>query len=298
MKTVIVTGANGFIGSSLINRLVKNNIEVIAIDISFMNSNLPQCDLVKKIEIGLDDVEKLEKCIPDNEYDAFYHFAWAGVNGVAKANPIVQLKNAEMSMNCATVAKKIGCKKMLCAGTIAERATESLPNLKKTNGGMLYGVAKHSTHLMLETYCKNIDLDFVWMQFSNIYGPENKTGNLVSYTIGELMKGNEATFGPALQPYDFIYIEDLIEAVMRLGENTTNKNCYYIGSGEPRILKEYLFEIGRLYGKEEFIKVGLRSDDGIKYTFEMFDTSDLVRDIGEYISKSFTDGIRYTLENY
>lgn len=163
---------------------------------------------------------------------------------------------------------------------------------------MLYGVAKHATHLMLETYCKNIDLDFVWMQFSNIYGPENKTGNLVSYTIGELMKGNEATFGPALQPYDFIYIEDLIEAVMRLGENTTNKNCYYIGSGEPRILKEYLFEIGRLYGKEEFIKVGLRSDDGIKYTFEMFDTSDLVRDIGEYISKSFTDGIRYTLENY
>ena len=298
MKTVIVTGANGFIGSSLINRLVKNNIEVIAIDISFMNSNLPQCDLVKKIEIGLDDVEKLEKCIPDNEYDAFYHFAWAGVNGVAKANPIVQLKNAEMSMNCATVAKKIGCKKMLCAGTIAERATESLPNLKKTNGGMLYGVAKHATHLMLETYCKNIDLDFVWMQFSNIYGPENKTGNLVSYTIGELMKGNEATFGPALQPYDFIYIEDLIEAVMRLGENTTNKNCYYIGSGEPRILKEYLFEIGRLYGTEEFIKVGLRSDDGIKYTFEMFDTSDLVRDIGEYISKSFTDGIRYTLENY
>ena len=298
MKAVIVTGANGFIGTSLINRLVKNNIQVVAIDISFMNSNLPQCDLVKKIEIGLDDVEKLEKCIPDNEYDAFYHFAWAGVNGVAKANPIVQLKNAEMSMNCATVAKKIGCKKMLCAGTIAERATESLPNLKKTNGGMLYGVAKHATHLMLETYCKNIDLDFVWMQFSNIYGPENKTGNLVSYTIGELMKGNEATFGPALQPYDFIYIEDLIEAVMRLGENTTNKNCYYIGSGEPRILKEYLFEIGRLYGKEEFIKVGLRSDDGIKYTFEMFDTSDLVRDIGEYISKSFTDGIRYTLENY
>lgn len=298
MKTVIVTGANGFIGSSLINRLVKNNIQVVAIDISFMNSNLPQCDLVKKIEIGLDDVEKLEKCIPDNEYDAFYHFAWAGVNGVAKANPIVQLKNAEMSMNCATVAKKIGCKKMLCAGTIAERVTESLPNLKKTNGGMLYGVAKHATHLMLETYCKNIDLDFVWMQFSNIYGPGNKTGNLVSYTIGELMKGNEATFGPALQPYDFIYIEDLIEAVMRLGENMTNKNCYYIGSGEPRILKEYLFEIGRLYGKEEFIKVGLRSDDGIKYTFEMFDTSDLVRDIGEYISKSFTDGIRYTLENY
>lgn len=298
MKRVIVTGANGFIGSSLISKLIKKNIEVIAVDISFLNSKLPQCDLIKEIEVGLDDVEKLENNIPDNEYDIFYHFAWAGVNGAAKANPIVQLKNAEMAINCATVAKKVRCEKFLCAGTIAERATESLSNLKKTNGGMLYGVAKHATHLMLETYCKNIGLDFVWMQFSNIYGPENKTGNLVSYTIEELVKGNEATFGPALQPYDFIYVEDLIEAVMRIGENKTNKNCYFIGSGEPRILKEYLFEIGKLYGKEELIKVGLRPDDGIKYTLEMFDTSDLVNDIGNYVSKSFTDGIRYTLENY
>lgn len=298
MKRVIVTGANGFIGSSLIIELVKKNIEVVAVDISFLDSKLPQCDLVKEIEIGLDDVEKLEKCIPVNEYDIFYHFAWAGVNGAAKADPVVQLKNAEMAMNCATVAKKIGCKKILCAGTIAERAIESLPNLENTNGGMLYGVAKHATHLMLETYCKNIDLDFVWMQFSNIYGPENKTGNLVSYTIGEIVKGNEATFGPALQPYDFIYIEDLIEAVVRLGEHKTNKNCYFIGSGEPRILKDYLFEIGRLYGKEELIKVGVRPDDGIKYTLEMFNTADLVNDIGNYVSKSFTEGIRYTMENY
>ena len=49
------------------------------------------------------------------------------------------------------------------------------------------------------------------MQFSNIYGVGNKTGNLVSYTLGELMAGKEATFGPALQPYDFIYVDDLIE---------------------------------------------------------------------------------------
>lgn len=298
MERVIVTGANGFIGSSLIKKLVKKNIEVVAVDISFSNSKLPQCELIKGIEVGLDDAKKLEDAIPANSYDAFYHFAWAGVNGLSKADPVVQLKNAEMAMNCAAVAKNIGCKKLLCAGTIAERATESLANLEKTNGGMLYGVAKHATHLMLETYCKNIGLDFVWMQFSNIYGPENKTGNLVSYTIGELTKGNEATFGPALQPYDFIYVEDLIEAVMRLGENKTSKNCYFIGSGEPRILKEYLFEIGRLFGKEELIKVDLRPDDGIKYTLDMFDTAELINDIGNYVSKDFTDGIKYTLENY
>lgn len=298
MRRVIVTGANGFIGSSLIKKLIKNNVEVVALDISFANSKLPENDLIKQIKVGLDDAKKLEEVIPSNEYDAFYHFAWAGVNGWSKADPVVQLKNAEITMNCATVANNIKCKKFLCAGTIAERATESLSNLDKTSGGMMYGVAKHATHLMLETYCKNIGLDFVWMQFSNIYGPENKTGNLVSYTIGELNKGNEATFGPALQPYDFIYIDDLIEAVMRLGEKKTNKNCYFIGSGEPRILKDYLLEIGKQYGKEELVKIGIRPDDGIKYSINMFDITDLEKDIGRYISKNFTQGIEYTLKNY
>jgi nucleoside-diphosphate-sugar epimerase len=136
------------------------------------------------------------------------------------------------------------------------------------------------------------------MQFSNIYGPNNKTGNLVSYTIGELTKGNGATFGPAKQPYDFIYVDDLIEAVLRLGEKNTSKNCYFIGSGEPRILKEYLLEIGHQYGNEELIKIGVRPDDGIAYTMDMFNTKPLVNDIGNYVSKSFTERIQYTIDNF
>ena len=298
MKNVIITGANGYIGSSLIRKLTSENVKVVALDISFSNSKLLKNDLVTEIETQLDDVDELLRLIPRKEYDAMYHLAWAGVNGPSKADPVIQLKNAEMAMNCVTVAKRLGVKKLLCAGTIAERATESLSNLNTTSGGMMYGVAKHCTHLMLETYCKNIDLEYVWMQFSNIYGPANKTGNLVSYTIGELEKGNEAFFGPAIQPYDFIFVDDLIEAVVRLGENKTNKNSYFIGSGEPRQLKDYLIEIGQLCGKEELIKIGVRPDDGIRYSFDMFDVSPLKEDIGEYITKNFTEGIKYTLENY
>lgn len=298
MENVIVTGSNGFIGRSLVKRLIEKGTHVVALDLSFTNCKLPESDLIDRIEIGLDDEKALQEMMPEADYDAFYHFAWAGVNGPAKADPVIQLKNAEMVMKCAAAAKRLGCKKLLCAGTIAERAIESLSHLKKTNGGMIYGVAKHAAHLMLETYCKDIGLDFVWMQFSNIYGPDNKTGNLVSYTIGELEKGIEAKFGPALQPYDFIFIDDLIEAVLRLGKYKTSKNCYFIGSGKPRILKDYLIEIGHLYGREDLIKIGARPDDGIVYTLDMFDTDILKADIGKYVSKSFTEGIKYTIENY
>ena len=159
----------------------------------------------------------------------------------------------------------------------------------------MYGVAKHCAHLMLEDYCKNIGLQFVWMQFSNIYGVGNKTGNLVSYTLGELLKGNEATFGPAAQPYDFIYVDDLLEAVYRLGDSETKHVCYYIGSGSPRILKEYLLEIGELAGMQDKVGIGIRPDDGIKYDFSMFDTTPLKDAIGDYVSTPFEEGIKKTI---
>lgn len=179
MKNVIVTGGNGFIGSSLIKKLVANGIKVVAVDITFQGERLPDSELITKIESCVDAslVEKL----PVEEYDAFYHLAWKGVNGADKANPSVQLANIQMAIDCADICKKLNVKKYLCAGTVAENSTFSLPNLEKTSGGMMYGVAKHACRLILEDYCKNIGQQFVWMQFSNIYGVGNKTGNLVSY---------------------------------------------------------------------------------------------------------------------
>ena len=280
----------------MVSILLKNGVKVVAIDISFAAPRIPDYKEVIKLEVGLDDVEYLQSLIPKAEYDAMYHLAWAGVNGPSKADPSVQLNNIQLGINCAKLCKAIGIKKLLCAGTVAEQAVHSLPNLSQTSGGMMYGVAKHCAHLMLEDYCKNIGQPIVWMQFSNIYGVGNKTGNLVSYTLGELIAGKEATFGPAAQPYDFIYVDDLLEAVYRLGSTETNKTTYYIGSGAPRILKEYLLEIGELVGMQEKIRIGVRPDDGIRYDFSMFDTSPLKESISDYVNISFDDGIKKTID--
>ena len=113
MRNVIVTGANGFLGSTLIKKLVDSKIKVLAIDVSFSPSHLPETELVNKLETFITGVEDLVKKIPVAEYDTFYHLAWAGVNGAVKANPIAQVKNIEMAVICMTVCKQIGCKKFL-----------------------------------------------------------------------------------------------------------------------------------------------------------------------------------------
>lgn len=267
MKNVIVTGGNGFIGSSFIKKLIEKGIRVVAVDISFHGNRLPDSNLIIRIEseVNTSLVEKL----PVAEYDTFYHFAWKGVNGADKADPTVQLSNIQMAVDCANICKELNVKKFLCAGTVAENVVFSLSHLKKTTGGMMYGVAKHACRIILEDYSKNIAQKFVWMQFSNIYGVGNKTGNLVSYTLGELMAGKEATFGPA--------------------------------SGNPRVLKDYLIRIGELTGYADKVGIGVREDDGVKYTMDMFDNSALVNAIGEYTYTDFDAGILKTiswLENH
>ena len=101
MKNVIVTGANGFIGSSLIKKLVDEGVAVVAVDLSFAVSRLPETSLITKIESGVD--ASLAETIPAGEYDAFYHLAWRGVNGAEKADPSVQLANIQMAVDCANI---------------------------------------------------------------------------------------------------------------------------------------------------------------------------------------------------
>lgn len=294
MKKVVVTGANGFIGSSLIKKLLAENVKVTAIDLPGCSNNIPEG--VTFVESDFSDLTKLQDQIKEDNFDAFYHFAWRGVNGADKNSPYIQLNNINVLLDAANLAKQLGCKKFLCAGTVAEHSLKSLCNLKKSNPGIMYGTFKHCANLILETVCKTIDLDFVWMQFSNVYGPTNKTGNILSYTISQINNNLPATFGPADSIYDFIFIDDLIEAVYRLGNQNTARNFYFIGSGTPRLLKDYLLEIGRILNKEELIKIGERPADGVVYTADMFDSSELTKEIGNFVQTSFSEGIKKFIE--
>ena len=295
MKNVIVTGAAGFLGSTLIKKLLENGAKVAAVDVGFDNGTLPDQENLTKISMQLMDAEGLAGAIPEGEYDAFYHFAWRGVNGPEKADPDIQSENIRLTLACAKAAKMLNCPRLLIAGTVAERAVESLLKLEKTTGGMMYAAAKNAAHQMAETYCKYIGQPFIWMQFANIYGPGNHTGNLVSYTLDQLGKNEEAQYGPAEQPYDFIFVDDLIEAVYRLGDATWDRTGYYIGSGDPRQLKDYLRTIGAIKRKENLIGIGKRPDDGVTYQVEMFDITPLVKTIGNYVKTSFEEGVVRTI---
>ena len=295
---VVVVGANGFLGSSLVNRLTIGGDEVLAIDASFDSPKIKTNKLVTILQSSLDDITKVKEELKNKKYDLLYNFAWRGVNGPEKSDYEIQKENISLSLKCAYLAESLGCKKYLCAGTIAERAIESIDIIDEVSPSMVYAVSKMYSRIVLNPLCKSLGVEFIWMQFSNVYGPTNKTGNLVSYTINQLTNNEPALFGPANQPYDFIFVDDLIEAVDRLGHTKTSKKSYFIGSGKPMILFKYLEKIGNILGKKDLIRIGARPDDKIKYNFSMFNAEQTMEEIGDYTSGSFDKLIKYTIDNY
>ena len=73
------------------------------------------------------------------------------------------------------------------------------------------------------------------------------------------------------------------------------RTCYYLGSGNPKILKDYLIRIGELCGNPDAIKIGARADDGLKYDLEWFDASALIEDTGYMPRISFDQGVLNTI---
>lgn len=288
MERVIVTGANGFIGRNFIRYLSEKGIEVLAVDMSQDNTTLSQLSNVHLIECTLDNLSTLEVTLSHQKFDAFYHFAWAGTTGAARADYTLQSQNAVYTCDAAILSKKLNCKKFITTGTITEKVAERILVNNNMAENLIYGLAKLYTHNLLDIVCNKNNIDYVWAKLSNIYGGDNTNGNLISYTLKEFKEGKTPRYGPCLQPYNFTYIKDVVEALYLLGSAETCQNEYFISNGECKMLKDYLETLAKEFNCS--VSIGARADDGVYYDKEWFN-NDSLNNIGFKPKYPFIDGI-------
>jgi UDP-glucose 4-epimerase len=289
MERVIVTGANGFIGRNFIRLLVQKGIDVYAIDMSHNNTTLGSLNNVYLLEKSLDKLNELKDELANIEFDTFYHFAWAGTTGPVRADYVLQSQNAIYTCDAALLSKKLGCKKFVTTGTITEKIAENILVNHYQSENLIYGLSKLYTHNLLDIVCNKYDINYVWAKLSNIYGGDNTNGNLISYTMKEFKEGHKPKYGPCLQPYNFTYIDDVIEALYVIGSKENKKHEYLISNGECKTLKDYLEDLANIYGKE--VSIGERADDGVRYDISWFKDNSLKNDFGFEAKYSFTKGI-------
>lgn len=298
MKKAIVTGANGFVGTAVCKELSEQGVEVIAVvrhpDEAI--SGIEKNNGIRIVYADLSNFRNLAEMIPDRDVDVLYHFAWVGSAGPLRGDSDVQMKNIQYTCDTVKACADIECKRFVFASSIMEyeiaatMATDATPGINT-----LYCSAKVAADYMARTIAGSLDVDYIRAVISNIYGPGELSPRLVNTSIRKMLKGEHCAFSAGEQLYDFIYVTDAAKTFVAIGEKGIANRTYYIGSKEPKPLKEFLNELRDCVDPKIEIGLGEIPFNGVSLTYKEFDINAVKHDTGFVPKVSFTEGIKNTV---
>lgn len=295
MKKAVVTGANGFVGSALVLELLKNNVEVIAVDIEGCNNRIPSEARFVPVKSG--DFSYLTSAVADRDIDAFYHIGWKGSAGNLRGDYSCQLENIDTACVAVKVAKEFNCKKFIFASSIMEyEIYKFMQTDLKPSISSMYSIAKISADYMCRTLANYLEIDYISAVISNIYGPGENSPRLINTSLRKMLNGERVSFSPGEQLYDFIYITDAVKIFALLGDKGKKNKTYYIGNRQPRKLKEFLIEMHSVANPESEIGLGDLPFNGVSLQYDEFNSSAVYEDTDFEPEVSFVQGIKNTIE--
>lgn len=263
MKTVLVTGGAGFLGSHLCDRFIKEGFKVIAMDnlITGDMKNIEHLMPLENFQFYHHDVSKYIH-IP-GELDYILHFASPASPIDYLKIPIPTLKVGSLGThNCLGLALAKGAR-MLIASTsevygdpmVHPQNEDYWGNVNPIGPRGVYDEAKRFQEAMTMAYHTFHGVETRIVRIFNTYGPRMRLndGRALPAFIGQALRGEDITvFGDGSQTRSFCYVDDLIEGIYRL---LMSDYVYPINIGNPDEISilDFAKEIVALTGTEQKI---------------------------------------------
>lgn len=286
---IVITGSNGFLGKTLFDYYSEKENVVLGLNSKtyklYKNGTVEKGNYNSFLDFDIRD------------FDIVYHFGWSGTAGrEERSDWKLQLSNLEFSLKFYTFCSEQNIKNFVYSASVYENEVISdlfFPEKPKVNClTNIYGAAKISTNVFLNSV-RNDKLPISIIRISNVYGIGSSENRFINYVLKNIHNNSPMELSSGTQLYDFIYIDDAIEAIRLIGEKSSPNKTYNLSSGNAKMLREFLIEIFEFYGVENYMsyfgKIGVNG----KALDKEFLCIDLLKsDLNYHPKTKFIDGVK------
>jgi len=261
----VVTGAAGFIGSHLTERLLKDGWQVIGVD-SFDEFYAPrikrhnvaqalQDSRFRLVEADIRDKAAMAQAVPDDT-DVIVHLAArAGVRPSIEQPALYTDVNINGSVVMLEVARERGAKKFIFASSSSVYGNnKKVPFSESDNVDFPispYAATKKAGELICHTYHHLYDIGMTCLRFFTVYGPRQRP-DLAIHKFARLIEDGQPipVYGDGTMSRDFTYIDDIINGVVASIERCSGYHVYNLGESRPIDVNHLIAEIENALGKK------------------------------------------------
>ena len=311
-KNVLITGINGFVASNLAKNLVGKGANVVGMlkDISTFNA-LEELGIEDKVNVTFGDItdaHAVRRTVNKYEVDACFHLAAMSTVRICSRDPIVAFRTnvegtwnvLEACRNAKTVKAVVVASTDKCYGN-----PERLPYKEGDvlNGLATYDATKACTDIVARSYAYNYNMPISVTRCCNIYGPGDlNLSRIIPNTIRRVVSGSPAMLwsDSAAMIREFIYIDDVVDAYMKLAEHIdlTKGRSFNVGTLEHIKVEDFVKKIYKCLGKEPDIEIRDREAE-FKEIPEQYLDSTLVKETTGWEPKYDLDsGLQKTVDWY
>lgn len=242
---ILITGGNGFLGSNLVEHLLKLEHKLLVISRSSNNIKSFLSKLRFK-KYNSENYSKYENIILDFNPEVVIHLAWEGGNNYNSINHLDQIyKNIPSGLSLLeiiakqnTKAKFIGFGSFLEYGTIENKVNENAVE----NPNNFYGLSKLAFKQFSELYCEQNNINWTWIRPCYIYGSRDVKTRLIPTVINKLLIGEDITLDDCNATIDYLHVDDFCSALEKIIETNVD-GIFNICSGQERNLKNLINSI-------------------------------------------------------
>lgn len=292
---IVITGANSFIGKKLAKRIEKLGWETVLVVRKGRNSNAGKNFRI--IELPMEEYGRLGSLA--GPCDCFVHLAWNGTRGESRMDAAQQRKNVEYSLRGVRSMFSAGCGRIISAGSQAEYGPHS-GQISEESGcrpNTEYGKAKLSFYERLAALCTQNGVAYKEPRFFSLYGPGDFSGTMILSILQDMLANRPCRLSECKQMWDYLYIDDAIDGLIRLCKDPCLDGVYNFGSGDARPLREYVEDMARLTQTKSELLYGAVPYPPTGMVSIWPDVSKLKRELHWEPKVSFEEGIRSILKS-